>query len=353
MRDRTRTFWDALNVALLFVAAIVAVWRPSAAFLDATYGDEFYPSAQRAVTTFTNSVPFAAGNVLVVLVFAGTAALWISQLRVSRGWDALLRALLRTCALGALMYLWFIVAWGWNYARPSLAANLGYTPATPRQSRLDALEARLATALNRAAVAAHAEQDRNAGDGSALEAARTQTLHAIGVDPKAVATRPKRWLFDPYFNAVGITGMFFPFTYETYVASDLLWFEYPFTIEHEWGHVAGVARESDANFVASIATLDSGDPIVHYSGLLELYAALPRGPADRSLSKLVLADYDAIRRRNERRIVPVLSRLAWGTYDSYLKSQHVRTGVVNYTEYVRLLFGTALGREALAHAVKI
>lgn len=350
MSHRTRTFWDVLDVAILFVAAIVMLWRPSIAFLEGPYGNEFYPATQRAVTTLTNAVSFAVGDLLVVLVFAGAVAIWYSQLRRSRSWHAWIRALLRTCALVAFLYLWFIVAWGWNYERPSLSVALRYTAMTPQQNRLDALEAGLAVALDRAAIAAHDQHDRNVDETLSLESARMRTLQAIGGDTKAVATRPKRWLFDGYFDAAGITGMFFPFTYETYVASDVLWFEYPFTLEHEWGHVAGIARESDANFVASIATLDSDDPIVHYSGLLEIYAALPRGRSDRLLSKLVLSDYAAMRRRNKRRIVPAISHLAWNTYDSYLKSQHVRTGVVSYAEYVRLLFGTAVGREALSHA---
>ncbi|MGH7660699.1 MAG: DUF3810 family protein [Vulcanimicrobiaceae bacterium] len=350
MSHRTRTFWDALNVALIIVAASMALWPPTLDFLNAVYADEFYPSAQRAVTALTNALPFALGDVLVIVVVAGAIAIWVSQLRRSRAWDAWVRAVLRTCALASLLYIWFIVAWGWNYARPSLAGGLGYMPVTPGQKRLDQLESALAAAMNRAAPSAHISQGRAANSRAALEAARTETLRAIRVDPEALATQPKHWLFDPYFNAVGISGMFFPFTYETYVASDLLWFEYPFTVEHEWAHVAGIARESDANFVAAIATLESSDAIVHYSGLLEVYAALPRGRSDRLLSRLVLDDYAAMRRRDAERIVPVVSRLAWGTYDSYLKSQHVRTGVINYTEYVRLLFGTALGREALAHA---
>lgn len=350
MRHRTATFWDALNIAVLFAAAIVALWNPPAAFLDRSYGTEFYPSAQRAITMLTNTAPFAVGNVLVILVLAAAIAIWLSQLRRSRARHAWVRALLRTCALAAFLYLWFIVAWGWNYARPSLAVALGYTPVTLPQSRLDALEAALVSRLNRAAIVAHTEHGSEVDDAGPLESARTRTLQAIGVDSHAVATRPKHWMFDAYFNAAGITGMFFPFTYETYVASDLLWFEYPFTLEHEWGHVAGIARESDANFIASIATLNSADAIVRYSGLLQIYAALPRGPSDRLLSKLVLDDYGAMRRRNQRRTIPVVSRLAWNTYDSYLKSQHVGAGVANYAEYVRMLFGTAVGREALSHA---
>jgi hypothetical protein len=146
--------------------------------------------------------------------------------------------------------------------------------------------------------------------------------------------------------------MFMPFTFETYIASDVLWFEYPFTLEHEWGHVAGIARESDANFIAALATLSSPDDVLRYSGLLIVYAAMPRIPsADEHLSALVRSDYAAMRTRDQRHIQPVAFKLAWRTYDSYLKAQHVTSGVVNYTEYIRLLLGTTAGRAALAKAV--
>ncbi len=350
MSYRSRTFWDAVDAGILVLAAILALWRPPMGFLNRSYGADFYPSAQRTVTTLTNRTPFALGDVLVVVVIVLTAGIWITQLHHSPARRAWPRALLRSLALAGFLYAWFIVAWGWNYARPSLAESLGYVPDQPKHRQLDALENALVAALDRTATAAHAEHSRGTADDPALQAARARTLRAIRVDTPSVATRPKRWMFDFYFNAVGISGMFFPFTYETFVASDVLWFEFPFAIEHEWAHVAGIARESDANFVAALATLGSADPIVHYSGLLEVYAALPRGPSDRRLSKLVLDDYAAIRRRNQRRIVPLVSRVAWKTYDSYLKSQHVRTGLVNYSEYVRLLFGTDVGREALARA---
>ena len=92
--------------------------------------------------------------------------------------------------------------------------------------------------------------------------------------------------------------------------------------------------------------------MLRYSGLLIVYAALPRraGP-DARLSKLVRSDYAAMRERDKLHIQPIAFKLAWTTYDKYLKSQHVRSGVVNYTEYVRLLLGTAVGRDALARAI--
>jgi len=171
------------------------------------------------------------------------------------------------------------------------------------------------------------------------------------VASRVVETHPKRTLLDPYFVATGVSGMFFPYTFETYLASDVLWFEYPFDLTHEWGHLGGIARESDANFVGAVGTLESEDPILRYSGLLIVYGAMPRlKQYDARLSKLVLADYAAMRQRDERHIKPIAFKFAWNTYDKYLKAQHVASGVVNYTEYVQLLLGTPLGRQALARA---
>ena len=44
-----------------------------------------------------------------------------------------------------------------------------------------------------------------------------------------------------------------PFFLETLLAPDLLDVERPFVIAHEWGHLAGYADESEANFIAWLA----------------------------------------------------------------------------------------------------
>ena len=44
-----------------------------------------------------------------------------------------------------------------------------------------------------------------------------------------------------------------PFFLETLLAPDLLDVERPFVIAHEWGHLAGFADESEANFIAWLA----------------------------------------------------------------------------------------------------
>ena len=344
-------FSNWLDAAVIFVAIVFALAHPSLAFLDGSYANGFYPAVQTTVTTWTNHVPFALGDALLVAVILAAIAYWYVSLRKSRPWPAFARVLLRTAAFAGFLYVWFSIAWGWNYDRPGLSTTLGYYDTHISTARFDKIEFAILNSLNAAAQPAHDEHARTDDVSAGLAAAQQDTAKVIGVEHAVVRTDPKHTILDPYFVAADITGMFMPFTYETYITSDVLWFEYPFTLEHEWGHAEGIARESDANFIASLATLNSTDPVLHYSGLLIVYAAMPRRPKiDAKLSKLVRADYAAMRERDKLHVQPIAFKLAWVTYDKYLKSQHVRTGVVNYTEYVRMLLGTSAGRDALARA---
>jgi hypothetical protein len=338
-------------IAVISIAIACSLFHPPLAFLDGAYADGFYPDVQTRITSWTNRVPFAVGDAVLASIVAALLLHAILVLRASRRLLTIAGLFVRSAGVAAALYVWFSIAWGWNYARPGLSQTLDYRAPALGRAALDRIETSLVAALDAQAPPAHREHDGGVDVGPALAAAQRRTAVLVGVTHPVARTRPKRTFLDPFFTAADISGMFVPFTYETYIASDVLWFEYPFTLEHEWAHAAGIARESDANFVAALATLDSPDPVVRYSGLLTVYAALPRraGP-DSRLSALVRSDYAAMRRRDRRYIRPLAFKLAWGTYDAYLKSENVHSGVVNYSEYVRLLLGTTVGREALAHA---
>jgi hypothetical protein len=284
------------DVVIILAAICFALAHPTLGFLDGPYADGFYPAVQTTVTSWTNRIPFAIADLLLVLIVLALALHWTLSLRASPRWSTAGELALRTAAVAGFLYVWFLIAWGWNYDRPGLATTLHYHETHVDEARLDRIELALLDALNAAAAPAHAAHDADGNLRDALAAARERTALTIGITHAVVPTRPKRTILDPYFVAADISGMFMPFTYETYIASDVLWFEYPFTLEHEWGHAEGVARESDANFIASLATLDSPDPILHYSGLLIVYAAMPRrAKIDARLSRLVRADYAAMR----------------------------------------------------------
>src|SRR5207342_3050756 len=97
-----------------------------------------------------------------------------------------------------------------------------------------------------------------------------------GVATPAVPGRPRRTLLDWYFRSAAVAGMTDPYFLETLIASDLLPFERPFVIAHEWSHLAGIADEGDANFLGWLTCL-RGDAPQQYSGWLFLYSEVVGG----------------------------------------------------------------------------
>lgn len=77
---------------------------------------------------------------------------------------------------------------------------------------------------------------------------------------------PAKWTrFPALFSALGIAGLYFPFTGEAIVNGDDLPDTLPFTICHELAHQAGFAREEAANYCAFLACETGADALFQYS----------------------------------------------------------------------------------------
>jgi hypothetical protein len=154
----------------------------------------------------------------------------------------------------------------------------------------------------------------------------------------------KTGAFDPYMNATGITGFMDPFGWDVVIASHLTRWERPFTIAHEWTHLAGFASENEANFSGVLSCIRARDAVVRYSGWIAVYDYLPDDVRrTMHLSPLVIADLTTIYERFQHEVVKPLSAFQWRQYDRYLKANHVASGIVSYNEVVSLLLGTRFG----------
>jgi hypothetical protein len=136
-----------------------------------------------------------------------------------------------------------------------------------------------------------------------------------------------------------------PFFLETLVASDVLPFEQPHVIAHEWSHLAGIADEGEANFVGWLACVH-GAPAHRYSGWLFLYqqmlpslARSDRATIAAALAAGPRADLEASRERYLRNVNPRVSWAGWRMYDSYLRANRVESGAASYAEVVQLVLG--------------
>jgi hypothetical protein len=320
------------------------LWQPSQAWIERAYANGGYPGWERVAFAITNPVPWSLGDV------AGLAGIVAIVWRVvaffrtrKRTWSVFGRALLDVAAILALYVIWFDVSWGWNYARGPLETRLQFDASRVTPQAAVALRTRAMAEMNRLAASAHAR----AHDGvelAALRAAWLPVVQRFGDSWSPMVGPAKPTITNPFMEATGTSGYINPLSLTVQTAGDLLWFERPFDMAHEWTHVGAFAREDEANYAAILTCLRSDDPVVQYSGWLELFFYLPPKAhyRRREFVPLVWQDFAAIRRRDSRHINVLLAHWTWRTYNAYLKSNRIASGVQNYNEVTRLILGIPL-----------
>ena len=143
-----------------------------------------------------------------------------------------------------------------------------------------------------------------------------------------------------------------PFGLETILFPDLLPFERPFVLAHEWAHLAGHGDEAEASAVGWLACM-KGDPVLAYSAsvwlLMETARAMPRDLRETAMSRLdpgVRADIDAIVNRMQAQN-PAVQRTTTRVYDGYLRANRVEDGAASYGRALTLILSPPF-RDALS-----
>lgn len=339
---RTSRIAQTTVVALAAVAAVVP--RPPA-LVERIYSQGAYPAIQTLLTSASNAVPVAVFDIALVgavaLVSWWLRGAWRDRRRSGVG--ALWTFTRRLVTFLAAAYLWFLGAWGLNYARPPIEQRLGLAAYAPTAADVRALLDEAVRQVNAQYAAAHAalpSYDERADVAAQLHAVDAR----LGRRPLTTPAAPKPTLLAPYFRMAGVDGLTAPVALETLLNPDLTRAERPFTLAHEWAHLSGIAPEADANFVAWLVTeTDTALAPTRYSGWLflvsETAAQVPA--ADRRAALAALAegprrDLADIARRQQSR-VDLVERVGWRVYDSYLKSQGVGEGVRSYSRVVELI----------------
>ncbi len=343
-----------LGILALAAAATVVPLSPIA--VERGYSTAIYPSIQRVLTPFSNLVPFALLDVMLLVLPLAWLALAARDVRRSaRPGRAVVGWTVRTATAAAVLYLLFLAFWGLNYRRLPLEKKLPYDA---KAVTVDAARETLRlTIMQLNALYAHAHAaGSEAGDDPLLANGFARATRELGADGATVPGRPKRTILDLYFRPAAVAGMTDPFFLETLVESDLLPVERPFVVAHEWTHLAGFADEGEANFGGWLTCARSG-ALAQYSGWLflfgELANSLPPGERPALIAPLAegpQADLRAIAARLARDVTPRVSAAGWRVYDRYLKANRVAAGAASYGQVVRLVLGTRLGLNAAESA---
>ena len=340
---------SATQTLLLALAAAVAVFPPGVFTVEQYYSRWLYPLLQANITSLSNRSPIALFDVAIVVFITVALGIWFWSIRRARKKQAirsLWRGLVATLTLLAFVYLWFLAAWGLNYARPPLETTLRYDASRITPDAVRALAEYSIDRANQTHASGHTA-GFPAIDGSpqALVDALHQVEKELGRPRPTVIATPKWSIFTPFYRASGVSGQLGPFFLETLLNPDLTGPERPAVLAHEWAHLSGYAPESDASFVGLLAALRAG-PAAEYSAWLDLVSEsvnqlqpvtqrivlekLAQGPRD---------DQAAIRERLKKLVRPV-EQVAWSSYDRMLKSQGVDEGIQSYSRVIQLLIGT-------------
>jgi hypothetical protein len=349
-RVRVRGWW----LLPLCVAAVLATPWPTW-LVEHLYSRRLYPRIQHVLTGLTNSVAWAVMDAM--LIGAALYVLWRLVRTVvaarDRGVGSALwelgRRLLRTSAMIAAV---FLLVWGMNYRRVPLEQALrGESQVTVSAEDIQRLAEAAATSARdtRPVDTLTPSLDELA---TRLAPSFQAALQSLGYPPITIVGRPKvSVVLTPFFTAAGVTGMVNPLALESIIYPELLPFERPMVLAHEWAHLAGVADEADASAVAWLTCTRAGADLA-YSGhlflVIESSGAVPRTvwrDVRATLGPGVISDLAALTQRLTRQ-EPVVRDTAFKVYDGYLRSNSVPDGVRSYSRVLRVLAALDARRRA-------
>ena len=351
--DSVRWWLGALIIAGLSVLIPLPEW-----FVDQVYSRTIYPTVQTWFTTASNLIPLALLDFFIITAIYLTLRGVLHFFSVARHvgvMDALWEAFRRIVRVAAVVLILFMWLWGFNYRRLPLETVLsGGTAVT---LSLDTVQAAVADAN---ALAAKLRGHSSRADlsfpnvSTMLREPLNDALRQLNRTPLGTAGRPKFSLvLTPFFTWTGVDGMVDPIALESIVHPDLLPFERPFVLAHEWAHLAGQADEAEASTVGWLACM-KGDAALGYSAslylIMEARAALPaetRRAVNARLDPGVRSDLEAIADRLSREN-PTMQRAASRVYDEYLKANRVHDGAASYGRALALILSSPV-HDALVH----
>ena len=321
--------------------------------VDEFYSRDLYPWIQRVLTAGSNRVPWAVMDLLLVLAAALVlyrSVRLVLALRRGRVVDALLETAKRLTRATALIVVVFMVFWGLNYRRLPLETALeGHTAAASTEPMLvDAVDEAVGLAVRLRPQAMAAMPANNEELARVLAEPMNAALARLHRGGLLRAGRPKTSrLLTPYFTAAGVDGMINPLALESIIHSDLLPFERPFVLAHEWAHLAGHGDEAEASAIGWLACMN-GPPALAYSASLYLVmegGSQLRGDArSRAFAKIdagMREDFEKVRQRLSRQ-QPQVRQASSKVYDQYLKANRVEEGTASYSRAVNVILSEPL-----------
>lgn len=345
-----------------FGLAWVAGWAPQ--FTEAVFGRQVGPVLGWTLARMTSWIGFSLAEWLLLLALVHWIGRWVSASRLDgMRWRALGRATLLNLRDWSLVLALFVLLFGIQYRRPTLAERMDWPSEIPPGQLRRSAEASVGE-VNALYLELHGTQDLGSatvigrGFGSvdrALEHTWPQVAREFHLGPAAAwpRGRTKGLLISPLLARLGLSGFYFPWTGEANRNRDVPAMRQPHVAAHEKAHQRGIAREDEASFLGWAVARRSDHPLARYSAamyahrrmLSALFYEDPRFAEELLARRLpgVQRDVDDLRAYWDRYRGPATD-LAQNVNDRYLRSQAIHDGIASYGRSLQLLLAYAASR---------
>lgn len=317
------------------------------------YSEHIYPLWVGSIGRISGFAPCSLSEILLYLLLLWlivTGGRKINRIiRRKETKDSLYSWLWSLFLLACLLFCLYEVNCGVNYHRDSFSETSGIRIRKYSAEELKETCLWLTDEVN--ALSAQVERDNRgvmkAAPGSGEKAVDAmQKLGNTYEVLKGYYPEPKGLLVPWILSVQNLSGVYSPFTVEANYNSGMTGYNIPFTMCHELSHLRGFMQEQEANFIAFLSCVYSGEAQFQYSGNLmgwiycmnvlhkedydaweEVRQALaPEVEADLQANHAFWAKYDGL-------AAEVSNQLN----DTYLKANGQADGVKSYNKMVDLI----------------
>lgn len=306
----------------------------------------------RQLLSFITSIyPFSSAELLVtVLIVILTVSIVILFFKLRKG--GFFNQLLNILTYISLLYILFMIFWGFNYNRLSFDKIAGLTIEKSSKEELYSLCEDLILRAN----SLRERVDESSKGIMVAPGGYKSVFKRISKGYEKAAERypelggkygpPKKVLLSNWMSYTGITGIYMPYTGEPNVNVNTTDMMIHNTTAHEMAHQRGFAREDEANYIAYVICTMHPDVDFQYSGVMLglVYSMNALAGSDIDSYKVLVSKYsDGLKRdfQHERdfwkKYEGKVEQISNNVNNTYLKSNGQQDGVQSYGRMVDLL----------------
>lgn len=268
MQRRTR-----LILTILLPLQIIALHflKRFPEFVELYYSRGLFPIISKMQRYLFGWIPFSLGDIFYFLLII-SALFWFYK-NYHRLWKEPVWFFVDITATLSIIYFVFNVLWGFNYYRLPLHSSLNLSSNYTTEQLLKTTE-RLILKSNKLhrelgyadSIKIDLPYSHEEMFEKSIEGYQQLALEFPYLEYSPRSIKKSGWSLG--LTYMGYSGYYNPFSGEAQVNNLIKTYKFPVVSCHEEAHQLGYARENEANFIATLASLHNDDPYIQYAGYI-------------------------------------------------------------------------------------